>query len=539
MKLNSKLAKWPFLFLTLLVSACSNFPKHTEIQKVTKETATKPVLFIADPQIHNIYGLGLKQMTRVSDLVSKVAVRHPELNILAPLVLEYLLKKGVSENLPNAIVVLGDATNISCSGEFDTYLKAIVRHKTDDMPLLMAHGNHDSYLMGTVNYYFPMDSQTSWKPHYMELATKPTDEGWWGITDVSSQHFRNWRDGCYQPITKRGGISSPMNKSRWLAKYMSFLEVDGMISESVLIKNNTKSGTSYELTLTAKSNSTLGKIKYKGAGIWHPPKFGDVPSKSFFTGTYKSFIVQIADIDNTRLIIIDTSVCEKAEAGWKFIFNNAGENACIGEEQLKIIKRYVESMPSSSKLVIAGHFPLKDLSRNERKKLFDIASSTSDWIYMSAHSHFSTSQSDWGTGSEINIGSTTDWPMEANSVWFEKNKSNAQIYTFQLDNDPITYKGRSRNDVAEVCRHLPAAEKLAVLDVKYFQSKWESPNESKICDVSNFKGWEANGLKLNSAVSIISKRFRNEPLYRLSILKIAAAASKAENNSFELLDLIP
>ncbi|WP_312710512.1 hypothetical protein, partial [Stenotrophomonas sp.] len=52
-------------------------------------TSATQVFFLADPQIHNVYGAALKQMFPVSNWVSGVAIRPPEVNLLAPLVLRH------------------------------------------------------------------------------------------------------------------------------------------------------------------------------------------------------------------------------------------------------------------------------------------------------------------------------------------------------------------------------------------------------------------------------------------------------------------
>lgn len=522
------------------ITACSSVPKEVELTRPADSSASGSILFVADPQVHNIYGRGLKQMLGISDVMSKVAVRQPELNILAPLVLEALIEKSTNTSNPQALVVLGDITNVACSGEYDTYLESITVHANNSVPLIMAHGNHDSYLMGTVNHYFPVDSQREWKPERMESSPVPTDESWWGESNISSKHWRNWRGGCYQP-TSVGDTSesSPMNKSRWLAKYIQLLENHGAQITSTPQSTSDSSATHYLLELSANTSRSLQSSNFHAKGLWYPPKFGEVPTESYFTGTYDSFIVQSLDLGKTRIVVIDTSVCEKAQGGWKFIFNNAGQNACIGTEQLTIIQEFVAGTPAGSRLVLAGHFPLKDLSRSERRKLIKIASNREAWTYMSAHSHYATSALDWTSGLEVNVGSTTDWPMESNLVWFRESSAQPEVHTIRINQAPVTFSEASINEASEVCRHLPAAEKLANLNTSTFQSNWISPPATSECSVSNSSSWQAYGAKLQNAVSRIKTRFRNEPKYKNIMLSIAAAASKAEHDSFDFVELIP
>lgn len=518
---------------------CSEFPKKSTILAHTEIDSTKPIAFIADPQIHNIYGLGLKQMSAISDIVSKVAVRPPELNILAPLVLETLTAESSSQYDNHAIVVLGDATNIACSGEYETFLKSIQAGRTQNLPLFMAHGNHDSYLMGTVNHYFPLDSQTDWKPKNMGGSMLPTDESWWGTTAISSSHYSNWRDGCFQPVSSTSNQSTPMNKSRWLAKYIDFLKNDGLF----LVAGDEKTESTNDsvvMIFSSAEGSILNKLNFSAKGRWYRPKFGDTPSESYFTSTYKSFLVQSIDFDKTRMIIIDTSLCEKARGGWMFFFSNAGQNACIGSEQLEVIEEYISQVPSNSKLVLAGHFPLDDLSNSERKKLLKVASASNSWVYMSAHSHHAISQLDWASGVEINVGSTTDWPMEASNVWFESNQATPVVSTIVNQNAGLPqYTKSNYQGESEVCRHLAAAKKLANLKVNNIVEEWISPKTDSKCEVSKQGSWEYFGNELAKHMETINKRFHSEPNYKKAMLSIAAAASESEYKAKDLVELIP
>lgn len=527
----------PFLVFICLIG-CANSPKNTELHH-SSGNSPEPILFVADPQIHNIYGLGLKQMLGFPDLVSKVAVRQPELNILAPIVLETLMDKSISTSYPQAIFVLGDVTNIACSGEYDAYIDSVTGQSKGDIPIIMAHGNHDSYLMGTVNHYFPYKPPNNWKPKYMESSPLPTDEGWWGNRDIDSKHYRNWRDGCYQPSIDGVAKSSPMNKSRWLAKYMKLLETFGMISKSTPKFDKNGLPSHYLLELSSKPKSILSSKKFSAKGAWFPPRLGNTPQNSNFSRTYKSFIVQSLDVKEARIVVIDTSVCEKARGGWRFLFSNAGQHACIGVAQLDIIREIISDTPKDLKLVLTGHFPLADLTKKERKELVKIASDHGKWIYISAHSHKKTNAFDWETGVEVNVGSTTDWPMESNLMWFQREQNKPLINTIKLENTTIPFHKSSINIDSEVCRHLPAALQLAELNSKERLVSWKSPKNVSACEVSDNASWNEQGLKLKKAISKIRARFKNDAVYRDMVLSIAASASKHEHESFAFVNLIP
>lgn len=158
---------------------------------------------------------------------------------------------------------------------------------------------------------------------------------------------------------------------------------------------------------------------------------------------------------------------------------------------------------------------------------------------MSAHSHYAISKLNWGKGIEINVGSTTDWPMEANVTWFPNSQPHASVRTFNIEPGEISYIGFKPNEASEICRHLPAAEKLASLNVKDFTSPLISPRGNGQCIVTDQASWNLYSNKLKKAVSTIRDRFKNEADYRELLLNIASAASKAEYDSFDLVELIP
>ena len=100
---------------TFLLSGCTSGAQKvpTSYSSVNKP---EPVIFLADPQVHNIYALPLAQMNDISNKASRVAIRPPELNILAPLIMEELIRDATQEPV-EAMFVLGDAANIACTSE--------------------------------------------------------------------------------------------------------------------------------------------------------------------------------------------------------------------------------------------------------------------------------------------------------------------------------------------------------------------------------------------------------------------------------------
>jgi 3',5'-cyclic AMP phosphodiesterase CpdA len=507
----------------LLLGACAS-------GGAAQDPGQHTLLVVADPQLHNIHGLSLKQMAPAADFVSGVAIRPPELNILAPLVFDQALQKGL-KNDPDVLLVLGDVANIGCSGEVEQFYGVVQGQAGRLPPVIMAHGNHDTYLMGTLNTYFPMDDAEGWKPATMQASAVPTDESWWDQPGPTTSLAKpGWRDGCYHP----GTASAPMNKSRWLAKYMASLERWGAVA-----RPGSAAGTAVPLTIEATPGSALAGLNYRAEGMWHRPAFRARPSESDFNAAYRSYIVQRFDLGKTSTVVIDTSVCENARSITMPV-TNAGTWACIGAEQLDTIARMVREVPPDHRLVLASHFPIRGLALGvvEHLALLKVLNERGSWTYLSAHTHDGKTDKKHSRGHEINMGSTTDWPMEWNLVRYPAGPARPWADTF-LNPNPgrIAYvRARDLDDRFEVCRHLAAAEKLAKLDLAAPLTSWQSPPADVQCKVASRKDWVEQSRRLDEQIGEIHRRYREDKNgYRDRLLAIAAAASEAESHTFSLI----
>lgn len=529
--------------IVVFMVGCAGFKHEFDgAEHLTHTSSSYPVLFVADPQIHNIYGVGLKQMQPIADWVSGVAIRPPEMNVLAPVSLAYILESG-RELLPeqdSMTIVLGDGTNIGCSNEserFKSVMNASVNGSSDKALWLMAHGNHDSYMMGTVNSYKPTDSAEGASLETMQNDVWPPDTTWYKPlnlpTNISTKVFgKNWSDACFD-----GEGSTPMNKVRWLSRYLLHLQEHGLLP---IAGSSTESPVTINATINERTR--LAKSNFQLKGRWYRPEAGETISETNFLPVWKSFIVQTADISPAHsVLIIDTSVCESAFGGFSLPRTNAGTRACIGKEQFKIIKDMMKNLLERKRhIIFAGHFPLHDLKKEERTRLINIMSydTTKPWSYISGHTHNSISIKEYKgkIGYDVNIGSTTDWPLEGHILNFSNDSSlvssvktissssylskSFQFKTGWLNSD----HGRS-----ELCRHLNIAETLANLKDNELSDSWTRPDR-KDCffESQGEEMWKEAYIRLSNAQKVIITRAHNEVNYRQYVLKVAAKAAQDE-----------
>lgn len=523
--------------------------------------APASVLVVADPQIHNVYGYRLRQTSRMADAVSKVAIRPPEQNLIAPHALEHILRQGAPGN-QEVVLLLGDATNVACSSEYEEFDAAMQDGSGAGTLWLAAHGNHDSYMMGTVNNWIPADSINStwanagWDAIDMPRSQVPTDEAWWGSGYVpDGNDGPSWNGVCYRPDSAGGG--TPMNKVMWMRKYL-----DGLVSHGLEIPGPPLAAEvpawpePIDLDFYVRPGTRLASIRYRAVGEWTPPHFGDAPSRSNFTRTANSFIVQSAEFDEYSLLLIDTSVCGDVDGGFLFT-KSAGSIACLGDPQLDVIEELADGLPRDKPLVVGAHHPLRnfgsswwDRSREggrERTRLLGILESHgADWVYLSAHTHTSKdsigiASYNWESGVEINVGSTTDWPMVGHRLFLTGDDPSLwpRASFFASDAPELEYLPPSRRTQDfELCRHLPAAEALAELDPSTLGDTWTSPSPEADCSLQTTREWSEAADSLQGFRDTIRARFDSEPDYREAVLRIATAASKRNHDSKDLASII-
>lgn len=375
------------------------------------------VLLVADPQLTHVAGHALKSSRRVADRGVNVAIRPPVLNLLAPLALDSLVRGAKSASAPVALV-LGDVANVGCSSELHTFERTMNSSitETSSRLWLAAHGNHDSYLMGNFGSYVPVQECShassrvaripcslieSDSPEAMEGCGRPSDYAWWsGAQSFWGAYERgqleSWPAMCGSPDAS----SYPINKAVWLAWYLEHLIANGGQVSSV-----TPDGDGLAFEIKGVEGSILHDLGFRGLGYWRNPACGSLPD------VYDSFIVQRIDVADSRIVMIDTSVG---------VSGLAGSNARLGARQMRMAATLSRESDETS-LVIAGHFPLADLEEVDRGFLLDLLSERGrggsgclegKGEYWSGHTHASTSTGTAHGVAEINIGSTTDWPME-------------------------------------------------------------------------------------------------------------------------------
>lgn len=524
-----KFTNWNVCMLGMAVVAAGGW---------TPAMAADPsVLFMADAQIHNVYGGEVKETLGVADWFSGVAQRHPEMDLLSRYALQDFIERGEKQAEPGAppfMVMLGDATNAACTGEYERFMKA-AKSGNPGRIVLMAHGNHDSYLMGTINYWqAPLDGidLTAFK----ETAF-PVDATWWpDFKPKAGAHAHGWMALCRQSDAH---ASTPMNKIQWMAKYLASLAQPTAGGPAQLeFTPGTVGKEKSTFSAVGKPGTALGDAHYSVEGEWIRP----TADRHGLADTYDSFLVQAVDVGSGyRLILVDTAACAWYQRGWwaklvpRFGEQNAGLTACMREPQRQVIEKFArEAQAHGRKIVFAGHHPLKNFLHADRAPFERIMADASNgpWTYISAHTHDPYTDQDRGNGArELNISSTTDWPMTAFRITFGERVDHIPVpgpdATFAYQ-PPDFYPNGS-----ELCRHYDAALKLKNLDLN--DTSYASPGTVKLykdCNREVATKWSEYESKLTEAETEIERRMAEpDGRYRIRALSIMAAASQHERKT--------
>jgi hypothetical protein len=519
-------------------------PFAAHASDVTEPTS---LIVVGDPQLHSLQGGSVFQASMPAARFEKVAQRFPEQNLLADYVFEELSRRasqlpGGSSNAP--VVLLGDGMNEACSGEFDRVEAVLSRVRGQNRIALWAPGNHDVYLAGTVNSRFPGEAIADKLPINRQASSSvPLDVSWWPAASQVSEA------NAWMAICADEGRSAPINKAQWIRRYADQLGVNLSGTKAV-------TGEFYYLTGAVEPMSDLSRANFQLIGRWYPPLPVDdeSPNEAWFaawTRPYRSYVVQAVDLDDQhRLVLIDTSVCEQASLNLE---TNAGTNACIPDEELEDIDRLATT---DRRLIFGGHFPLADIGQKDQKRLLRIFNKSGrNWTYISAHTHAPASVTDHGKFGpyggaadshryDFNVGSTTDWPIEAHRFVVDDTERGGEMIATTLDEHWVKYEPPNLVAITELCRHLTAARRLAAIDMSTPLTTWdggfsfEGQKEILRCE----RDREAGSRDLAEARKEIARRVASPEegiSYRERLFSIFRGASRAFDSKFSLEELLP
>ena len=378
-----------FLALLLLTGSCVQpdlEPRFTPAWEPVDTTTgdwlrTREVMLVADCQFHNLYSKALPERDLSTKEVVPTAIRAPQLDLFSPDVLKWVLRNGAPDS--DVILHLGDALDLACENEFYQFLGVM---KQAGKPWFMAPGNHDFFYFG--NY----------EPRHEDL----------------------WESACH-------GGGKPLHKDRFIRLYVSVILRQDDDGVAALAK---------ALNVEPDPNKPLTEVasKLPEAYDWKAP----FETKGFLKRIswkidserpWRSYILQQIDVTkpgneayDARVFLMDSCQYSRRPEfipnGWRSypVPYNCGLTGEMLPDQLRRLRAWIEDRGNRRGDVIMCHHPFEHLAPRSRSSLGWLWREKNLGMMVSAHTHkgYFAHHDLGGDGDEIelNIGSTTDWPME-------------------------------------------------------------------------------------------------------------------------------
>ena len=373
--------------LALLAAGCVVSDKPTRFQPTWEKVdftapgweQSRKVLLVADCQLHNLLSKALPDRNLSIEAVAGTAIRPPQLDLFAADVLAFITREATPD--VEAILHLGDAIDLACEGEFETFAAVM---DAAGKPWLMAPGNHDCFYFGS---YDPQDPEL-------------------------------WDMACH-------AAGQALPKDRYIRLYVA-----------ALVRQPAFADLARALGLQAAAGESLGTLAGR-----IPDRFewrNTEPAHSLLASIHwqieasrpwESFVVQEVDLTpdanavlRVRTLLLDS--CQYARRpellpnGWRSypVALNCGLTGDMQPEQLRVVRNWIEAGAGRHSFTLMCHHPFASLAPRARAAL--------GWLWrlpqvggmVSAHTHagFMTYHDlgDTTEEVEINLASTTDWPME-------------------------------------------------------------------------------------------------------------------------------
>jgi hypothetical protein len=328
---------------------------------------TRKALLVSDCQFHNLYSKPLPERNLAIKSLVGTAIRPPQLDLFSRDVLTWILADGA----PDAEVVLhlGDAIDLACTGEFETFLEVMAGGKR---PWFMAPGNHDFFYFGN---YDPEDR-------------------------------RGWQEAAY-------GSGEPMTKDKFIRAYVG-----------AVMKQPDDGARAFAAALPQPPPAAFEWRAPEGTGGFLDAIAWSIDEKQ----PWRSFLLQQIDLtgpapDDPAISVYMLDSCqydrrpELVPNAWQCypLHHNCGVTGEMLPDQLRMLRAWMER-GAGGRGVLMCHHPFESLAPRSKSSLGWLWREKKIGLMVTAHTH-----EGWfrhhslGEGPEtleLNIGSTTDWPME-------------------------------------------------------------------------------------------------------------------------------
>ncbi len=383
-----------------------------------EEPPSKPIsrriVLVADNQIHNQYGQPIPILrSGASDRLVQTAIRPVQLDFYGQDVLQWLVQ---NQGVDTPIVHLGDACDLSCTEEFETFCNIMLNAATG---WVMAPGNHEGFFFGNEH--------------------RDVREG-------------KWPDACQN-------AGQPMTKADFVKLYLAALTLQNgpgfqaltqYVQLPSLPRESSEQASCAVLEQRAAAIPDRGQWRYEDSQNSAPPLLRAIAWRSDAVRPWHSFVVQEVELTHAaaltdasasvRAILLDTSQYEVPPLLVSTILN-AGVTGSVRADQLDIVNAWIASHRHPKPVwVPMGHHPFDRLNPWTQKRLHAIRRRATSPLYVSAHTHagqflvhresqraVANNGAERTSWLELNLGSILDWPMEFRTLEFARTDTSGRL----------------------------------------------------------------------------------------------------------------
>ena len=383
------------------------------------------VWLYADTQLHNMLADSARARSASADKKAKVAIRPPVLDLWGRHALIDAAEKMRSDG--HLALFLGDAANVSCISEFSAFIEL-----NREVNWIFVPGNHDGYYMGNMTFA-PRDKGSekqdkSWEGSCLGGSGLAADEER-KIRDLENALY-GFADKGKQTHVDEGVLTKA--HAIWL--YLDDLRKRGVIASDPLVLGNWSEGNDEGQRMFI----TTGTVSH-GQDEARLDIVASVSGQSNgrHAGNYErswdSYLLQRLTLPDGRVfVLMDTSDYWRSPTsgffrwrqwlgGWtgtcdRLLGYLPGTCGDMSEQQLDQAAKWAsEAGKQGAPIIFAGHHPWAAIGSRVRKQALQKMPVLGHSTYLSAHVHDPANETEGREGKrprELNIGSTTDYPME-------------------------------------------------------------------------------------------------------------------------------
>lgn len=363
------------------------------VARMRPETSAVPmdVLVLSDNQEHNVFAGALRSLSgKAEAAITPVAIRSPQVNLWSRLVLEHFVQDALEgPDAARLVLHLGDAADVACTNEFDTFVTSMQRATDGRTPWLWTPGNHDSFMAGNLNSYVAKSAKESFK-------------------DAYEKEWTTWAGACASP----DATSQPLTKELLLQRYLKALEAQGVQFES-----SSEMEEKIQCTVWRGKPAVGTPLASLGFSVIARECARLTTVEDKFIGPWESFIAQRVEVaPGVDVLLLDTTDLVASDSLSVFRGRGAAQRGLLRKAQQDALGELIAERGSDSpkRLFVAmGHSPWNELEEGSREYLL----SKGITAYASGHTHIQSSVLEHPGKKgralfELNVASTTDWPME-------------------------------------------------------------------------------------------------------------------------------